>query len=124
MTTMIRHLELAIQELEKKSEEAYYDYKKELNNHNNERRKYYPLRMQEWYDLERGIYDSYNIKIKEIKEKIKLYRKNLIDEKNKLEAANILLKLSKSTKKRKLHISEEPIRKSKRIAEKQLNAVH
>jgi len=121
---MIRHLELAIQELEKKSEEAYYDYKKELNNHNNERRKYYPLRMQEWYDLERRIYDSYNIKIKEIKEKIKLYRKNLIDDKNKLEAANILLKLSKSNKKRKLLDSEQPIRKSKRIAEKQLNAVH
>ena len=120
---MIRHLELTIKELEKKSDKAYYDYKEKLNNHNKERKNYYPFRMQEWFDLEKEIYNSYNSIIKEIKEKIKFYKKNLLEEKIKLEAANALLELNKSYKKRKL-VSEQPIRKSKRLAEKQLNATH
>lgn len=124
MTTMMRHFDLTIKELEKQSNNAYYDYKKNVDNHNKERKNYYPLRMQEWYDIEKDINNSYQTNVKEIKNKIKYYKKNLLEEKIKLEAANTLLKLSKSTKKRKLLDSEQPIRKSKRLAEKQLNASH
>ena len=124
MTTMMRHFDLTIKELEKQSNNAYYDYKKNIDNHNKERKNYYPLRMQEWYDIEKDINNSYQTNLKEIKNKIKYYKKNLLEEKIKLEAANTLLKLSKSTKKRKLLASEQPIRKSKRLAEKQLNASH
>jgi|TARA_B100000963_G_C22626839_1_gene672820 hypothetical protein len=124
MTTMMRHFDLTIKELEKQSNNAYYDYKKNVDNHNKERKNYYPLRMQEWYDIEKDINNSYQTNLKEIKNKIKYYKKNLLEEKIKLEAANTLLKLSKSTKKRKLLASEQPIRKSKRLAEKQLNASH
>jgi hypothetical protein len=124
MTTMMRHFDLTIKELEKQSNNAYYDYKKNVDNHNKERKNYYPLRMQEWYDIEKDINISYQTNVKEIKNKIKYYKKNLLEEKIKLEAANTLLKLSKSTKKRKLLASEQPIRKSKRLAEKQLNASH
>lgn len=121
---MMRHFDLTIKELEKQSNNAYYDYKKNVDNHNKERKNYYPLRMQEWYDIEKDINNSYQTNVKEIKNKIKYYKKNLLEEKIKLEAANTLLKLSKSTKKRKLLDSEQPIRKSKRLAEKQLNASH
>ena len=124
MTTMMRHFDLTIKELEKQSNNAYYDYKKNVDNHNKERKNYYPLRMQEWYDIEKEINNSYQTNLKEIKNTIKYYKKNLLEEKIKLEAANTLLKLSKSTKKRKLLASEQPIRKSKRLAEKQLNASH
>ena len=124
MTTMMRHFDLTIKELEKQSNNAYYDYKKNVDNHNKERKNYYPLRMQEWYDIEKDINNSYQTNVKEIKNKIKYYKKNLLEEKIKLEAANTLLKLSKSTKKRKILDSEQPIRKSKRLAEKQLNASH
>ena len=128
MTTLMKHFDLAIKELERQSNYAYYDYKKNIDNHNKERKNYYPFRMQEWYDIEKDISNSYKSNLKEIKNKIKYYKKNIQDEKNKLEAvnaANALIKLSQSCKKkRKLAVSEEPIRKSKRLAEKHLNANH
>ena len=38
MTTMMRHFDLTIKELEKQSNNAYYDYKKNVDNHNKERK--------------------------------------------------------------------------------------
>ena len=113
MTTMMRHFDLTIKELEKQSNNAYYDYKKNVDNHNKERKNYYPLRMQEWYDIEKDINNSYQTNVKEIKNKIKYYKKNLLEEKIKLEAANTLLKLSKSTKKEKYLIQNNLLENQK-----------
>ena len=124
MTTLMKHFDLAIKELEKQSNNAYYDYKIKLDNHNKERKNYYPFRMQEWYDIEKDISNSYKSILKELKDKIKYYKQCIQNEKNKIEATNTLMKLRKSYKKRKLPISEKPIRKSKRLAEKQINVNH
>ena len=115
MTTLMKHFDLAIKELEKQSNNAYYDYKIKLDNHNKERKNYYPFRMQEWYDIEKDISNSYKSILKELKDKIKYYKQCIQNEKNKIEATNTLMKLRKS---------EEPIRKSKRLAEKQINVNH
>ena len=41
----IRQFELTVKKLEKKSYEVYYDFQKESDNHNNNRKNFYPLRM-------------------------------------------------------------------------------
>tara|TARA_Y100000816_G_C26051130_1_gene551128 strand:- start:629 stop:997 length:369 start_codon:yes stop_codon:yes gene_type:complete len=120
----IRHFELTIQDFEKTSYEIYYDFQKELDNHNNNRKNFYTLTMDEWSQIGSVIFGKYYENIKKVKKEINYSKKELEEKKKVLEAANTLLKLSKSTKKRKLLASEQPIRKSKRLAEKQLNAVH
>lgn len=120
----IRHFELTIQDLEKTSYEIYCDFQKESDNHNNNRKNFYTLTMDEWSRIGSDIFGKYYENIKKVKKEINYSEKELEEKKKVLEAANTLLKLSKSNKKRKLLASEQPIRKSKRLAEKQLNASH
>ena len=122
----IRQFELTVKKLEKKSYEVYYDFQKESDNHNNNRKNFYPLRMDEWYQTEKDIYRKYYENIKKVKKEIVYYKKEIEEKKKILEAAEALVKLSKTTKKRKLNIVEQqPTRKSKRLAEKKkLNEVH
>lgn len=120
----IRHFELTIQDLEKTNYEIYCDFQKESDNHNNNRKNFYTLTMDEWSQIGSVIFGKYYENIKKVKKEINYSEKELEEKKKVLEAANTLLKLSKSTKKRKLLASEQPIRKSKRLAEKQLNASH
>ena len=122
----IRQFELTVKKLEKKSYEVYYDFQKESDNHNNNRKNFYPLRMDEWYQTEKDIYRKYYENIKKVKKEIVYYKKEIEEKKKILEAAEALVKLSKTTKKRKLNIVEQqPTRRSKRLAEKKkLNEVH
>ena len=121
----IRQFELTVKKLEKKSYEVYYDFQKESDNHNNNRKNFYPLRMDEWYQTEKDIYRKYYENIKKVKKEIVYYKKEIEEKKKILEAAEALVKLSKTTKKRKLNIVEQqPTRKSKRLAEKKINEVH
>ena len=120
----IRQFELTVKKLEKKSYEVYYDFQKESDNHNNNRKNFYTLTMDEWSRIGSDIFGKYYENIKKVKKEINYSEKELEEKKKVLEAANTLLKLSKSNKKRKLLASEQPIRKSKRLAEKQLNASH
>jgi hypothetical protein len=77
-----RHLELKIQELEKRRYEIYYDYQKESDNHNNNR-KNYPLRMDEWSQIRGDIFGKYYKNIKEVEKEINYFKKEL-EEKNKM----------------------------------------
>lgn len=122
----IRQFELTVKKLEKKSYEVYYDFQKESDNHNNNRKNFYPLKMDEWYQTEKDIYRKYYENIKKVKKEIVYYKKEIEEKKKILEAAEALVKLSKTTKKRKLNIVEQqPTRRSKRLAEKKkLNEVH
>lgn len=122
----IRQFELTVKKLEKKSYEVYYDFQKESDNHNNNRKNFYPLRMDEWYQTEKDIYRKYYENIKKVKKEIVYYKKEIEEKKKILEAAEALVKLSKTTKKRKFNIVEQqPTRRSKRLAEKRkLNEVH
>ena len=122
----IRQFELTVKKLEKKSYEVYYDLQKESDNHNNNRKNFYPLRMDEWYQTEKDIYRKYYENIKKVKKEIVYYKKEIEEKKKILEAAEALVKLSKTTKKRKFNIVEQqPTRRSKRLAEKRkLNEVH
>ena len=115
----IRQFELTVKKLEKKSYEVYYDFQKESDNHNNNRKNFYPLKMDEWYQTEKDIYRKYYENIKKVKKEIVYYKKEIEEKKKILEAAEALVKLSKTTKKRKLNIVEQqPTRRSKRLAEK------
>tara|TARA_B100001093_G_scaffold103293_1_gene95489 strand:+ start:758 stop:1129 length:372 start_codon:yes stop_codon:yes gene_type:complete len=121
----IRQFELTVKKLEKKSYEVYYDFQKESDNHNNNRKDFYPLRMDKWYQTEKDIYRKYYENIKKVKKEIIYFKKELEEKKKMLDAAEALVKLSQTTKKRKLKIVEQqPTRKSKRLAEKKLNEVH
>lgn len=122
----IRQFELTVKKLEKKSYEVYYDFQKESDNHNNNRKNFYPLKMDEWYQTEKDIYRKYYENIKKVKKEIVYYKKEIEEKKKILEAAEALVKLSKTTKKRKFNIVEQqPTRRSKRLAEKRkLNEVH
>ena len=81
--------------------------------------------MDEWYQTEKDIYRKYYENIKKVKKEIVYYKKEIEEKKKILEAAEALVKLSKTTKKRKLNIVEQqPTRKSKRLAEKKINEVH
>ena len=120
----IRQFELTVKKLQKKSYEVYYDFQKESDNNNNNRKNFYTLTMDEWSRIGSDIFGKYYENIKKVKKEINYSEKELEEKKKVLEAANTLLKLSKSNKKRKLLASEQPIRKSKRLAEKQLNASH
>lgn len=121
----IRHFELTIQDLEKTSYEIYYDFQKESDNHNNNRKNFYTLTMDEWSQIGSVIFGKYYENIKKVKKEINYFKKELEEKKKVLKATEGLIKLSKTTKKKKLNIVEQqPTRKSKRLAEKKLNEVH
>ena len=79
-----RHLELKIQKLEQKSEEAYYyDFLKESDNHNKAFGNDNIFGMEQWYQIEKDIYRRYYKNIKKIKKEINYY-KNVLEKKNKM----------------------------------------
>ena len=97
----IRHFELTIQDLEKTNYEIYCDFQKESDNHNNNRKNFYTLTMDEWSRIGSDIFGKYYENIKKVKKEINYSEKELEEKKKVLEAANTLLKLSKTNKKRR-----------------------
>ena len=107
----------------KEEKELLGDMKRKLWEHsrNEVRKQYYPFKMDLWEDERKSIENEYRSKIVELQKEIKVRKlqEKKHEEEDVLNAAMGLLLLSKANPtKQKEIVAVEPVRRSKRIAER------